>query len=490
MEKTEYFEISDYSAEYGPRPFILSSKRVISFQDFFQLVDDAAIQLRQKNITAGDRVALLGANSVEHLILLMALWQLEAVAVPVSERFPENQLVELLSAAGCSKIILINHAHDIELKLFNSEILSFKFQVSSFKSKVENREPRNTNHETRSPIPLEHLATIIFTSGSSGQPKAALHTIGNHYFSAAGSNENIPFGARDCWLLSLPLYHVGGLAIFFRALVGGGAIAIPEPGMTLPQTIGKSEVTHISLVATQLFRLLQSEDGRKALSRLKAILLGGSAIPRTLIQQAIELGLPIHTSYGSTEMASQITTTPPNASPDKLFTSGKCLKHREIEISADGEILVKGKTLFSGYIEDDSRKRNVDNSGWFATGDIGKIDEDGYLVVVGRKDNMFISGGENIQPEEIETCLCQMENINRAVVVAVENKEFGKRPIAFIELKKNQLIAEAAIRKFLNRYIARFKIPDYFFPWPDAVNQAGIKVDRQYFQKLAGKLVK
>ena len=132
------------------------------------------------------------------------------------------------------------------------------------------------------------------------------------------------------------------------------------------------------------------------------------------MDEALARGLPIHTSYGLTEMASQVTTTPPGASPGELRTAGRVLPGREVSISGGGEILVRGETLFAGYVDGEKVDRPLDADGWFHTGDLGDLDEDGYLRVLGRSDNLFISGGENIQPEEIEEALCSLEGVERS----------------------------------------------------------------------------
>ena len=160
--------------------------------------------------------------------------------------------------------------------------------------------------------------------------------------------------------------------------------------------------------------------------------MGGGPVPPSLVDEALARGLPLHTSYGLTEMASQVTTTPPGASLEELRTAGRVLPDREVSISERGEILVRGETLFAGYVEGEELDRPLDAEGWFHTGDLGELDEDGYLRVGGRVDNLFISGGENVQPEEIEEALCRLEGVDEAVVVPVPDEEFGARPVAFV----------------------------------------------------------
>jgi O-succinylbenzoic acid--CoA ligase len=327
-------------------------------------------------------------------------------------------------------------------------------------------------------IPLDRPSTVVFTSGSTGTPKAALHTFGNHYLSAAGSNANIAVAPRDRWLHSLPLYHVGGLSIVFRCLLAGAAVALPEPDAPLGGSIRGLRVTHVSLVSTQLLRLLR-EDTK--LGGLKAVLMGGGPIPEDLVDEALARGLPVHTSYGLTEMASQVTTTPPGASRERLRTAGRVLPRREVRVSGEGEILVRGETLFAGYLRGDGPNLPLDDGRWFRTGDLGEMDDNGYLRVLGRRDNLFVSGGENVRPEEIEEALLRIKGVEEAVVVPMQDPEFGERPAAFVRLSGGVVDLASALEPIL----PRFKIPNAFHEWEGA---AGMKPDRLALRERAKRL--
>ncbi len=159
------------------------------------------------------------------------------------------------------------------------------------------------------------------------------------------------------------------------------------------------------------------------------------------------------------------------------------MPNREVSISEEGEILVRGETLFAGYVEGEKIDRSLDIDGWFHTRDLGELDENGYLRVRGRMDNLFISGGENVQPEEIEEALCRLEGIDEAVVVPVPDEEFGARPVAFVR-------TEGGVRDLsreLEPILPRFKIPISFHPWPEEARR-GMKVDRRALGERAWRL--
>jgi len=183
-------------------------------------------------------------------------------------------------------------------------------------------------------------------------------------------------------------------------------------------------------------------------------------------------------------MASQVTTTPPGASLEELRTAGRVLPNCEVSISEGGEILVRGATLFAGYVEAEELDRPLDGGGWFHTRDLGELDENGYLRVRGRIDNLFVSGGENVQPEEIEEALCRLEGIREAVVVPVPDEEFGARPVAFVRMSAGE---PGDLARKVEPVLPRFKIPISFHPWPEEARR-GMKADRANLGELARRL--
>jgi len=405
-----------------------------------------------------------------YAILLLALIRAGHVACPISDRLPAKGVARLLERAACRALIPENERL---LQGLDEDIAGLRPETV-----LEGNE--HTDRTGPAYLPIERPATIVFTSGSMGVPKAALHAFGNHYRNALGSNANIALRPGDRWLHSLPLYHVGGLSILFRCLLAGATVALPRRGATLGEAIAGLGATHVSLVSTQLSRLLR-EDAE--LDSLKAVLMGGGPIPGSLVDVAVARGLPIHTSYGLTEMASQVTTTPPGASREELRTSGRVLPGREVSVSGEGEILVRGETLFAGYVEGRKSDRPLDEDGWFHTGDLGELDEDGYLRVLGRRDNLFVSGGENIHPEEIEDVLCRLDGVEEAVVVPVPDQEFGARPVAFVRTETGEV---GDPTPELERVLPRFKIPTAFHPWPEGA--IGMKADRVALAERARQL--
>lgn len=438
----------------------------ISYAELDRWVSATGVKVGDLGIGPGGRVALYLPKSLDYVVLLLALIRAGLVACPVSTRLPASAVGPLLGQAGCSALVSSEEGlSSIDVPVLDPDTLLV--EGAGYERPLEPLD-----------LPLGRPATIIFTSGSTGAPKAALHTFGNHYYSALGSNGNIALRPGDRWLHSLPLYHVGGLSIIFRCLLAGATAALPEPEATVGGSIPALRATHASLVFTQLLRLLREDAD---LSSLKAVLMGGGPIDPSLVDSAVERSLPVYTSYGLTEMASQVTTTPPGASREQLHTAGRTLPHREVGISGHGEILVRGETLFVGYLRDGRPDLPLDEEGWFHTGDLGELDADGYLKVVGRRDNLFVSGGENVQPEEVEEALCRIQGVEEAVVVPVPDPEFGVRPVAFVRTsgETGNLPLE------LEKVLPRFKVPVAFHAWEGT---SGMKPDRRNLRQRAETL--
>ena len=440
----------------------------LTYEELNKAIDGAAQGLREDGVTKETRVAIYLETSWQFVVFLFALFRLKAVAVPLNSRVPLELFPDILSNIACRYLITdpLNQA-----KLVND-------QVSIIDSiRLDRKEDHPPSY-----IEEDQEVTILFSSGSTGTPKAILQTWGNHYYSALGSNTNIVLSHLDRWLLSLPLYHVAGIAILIRCFIRGAAVVIQDANTSIGENLIRNQITHASLVGTQLKRLLEDTDYRQFPS-LKALLVGGSALSRTLIEKAWSANLPLYTTYGMSEMSSQVTTTPPGASMPMWLTSGRVLPYREVMCDSRAEILVKGKTLFSGYLVGNELLSSVDEEGWFHTGDVGHLDEQGYLHVTGRIDNMFISGGENIYPEEIERALETHPDIDRAMVVPVSDSEFGMRPVAFVDSVRFRDI-EFELVPFLEGKIARFMIPRTYFDW-DSVQSTGMKELRSEYARKA-----
>ena len=427
------------------------SDQTLSYRQLDRRINAIQLQLQQQNIHSDEHLMLTATNSLELILLLWACWRERIVACPINPAFPPEQLNELyLRTHACA---------------WWPQLLTFNFS----------QELSGKEHQI---LDTEILSNLISTSGSSGQPKLVAHQLKQHLANAQGSL--VPIHSNDCWLLSLPLYHVGGIAILFRCFLVGASIALPDPKQSLSQQLTDCPITHLSLVPTQLYRLLKQSNFHFSQTHIKHLLLGGAPIPDTLVAQCQQQGLTPWVSYGLSEMASQVCTT--TASMSGLV--GHPLPKRELTIQ-QGEICVKGETLFAGYYQPDKTLRlPLDEQGWFHTRDTGHWHEEG-LVIDGRLDNQFISGGENIQPEFIEQVLIQHPAIAQAIVVPQSHPEWGQQVVCYVDWHDMPTNAET-LKDWLQGKLARFQIPKAVYDWPE-LPAGQLKISRQFFKNLAAE---
>jgi O-succinylbenzoic acid--CoA ligase len=459
--------ISAAAKKFHSQSAIISPDKTISYERYDRQVSRVANNLTRASVQQNDRVAVVAVTKAELPLIIMGIVRLGAAACLLSPRLPAQAILENAREAACRFII----TPDVENAVEDPSPLNTVELLANSSGDIQHSEAFDFDRE----------AAVVWTSGSSAHPKPVVLTGSNLYYNALGANQNMPFQPGDRWLLSLPLYHVGGLSILFRALLGGGAVVVPDVEKTLAENIIYNKITHVSLVATQLYRLLEDKNMKKTIKFLRAVLLGGGFFPQDLIDSALSYDLPLHRSYGLTEAASQVTTTSRADIPRKLKTSGRPLEYRQVKISEENEILVKGEVLFKGYLEPGGLTKPFDSEGWFHTGDSGFLDAEGCLNVTGRRDNMFISGGENIQPEEIENRLCRREDIIEAVVVPVADSEFGFRPAAFVRTRDNREPDAAKIKSYLEEHLPRFKIPVNIYGWPQGTKNGELKTRREFF---------
>ena len=472
-EKLTLCPVREAARKTPDRPALMTSDRIITYEEYDRQTTAAAAFLRERDLTA---LAVITANTVSLPPLLAGAFRAGTTVHLLNPRQPAVISKEHIENFKCPAVV--NLAEPAEFD--NMNVIAADEILHNDKTAPE-PEPQ---------IDLNRPATVMMTSGSSDLPKAVLHTYGNHYYNALGSNRNLPFGPGERWLWSLPACHVGGLSILFRAVLGGGAVAVDNRRQSLSEQIIENKITHLSLVPTQLWRLLQEKENLPGVIKtLKAVLIGGGPTADKLLEEALRENLPLNKTYGLTETASQVCTTARGDMPRKVDSSGRPLACRELKISETGEIKVKGTCLFKGYLEKDRLVKPFDNDGWFATGDCGFIDDEGFLYVTGRRDNLFVSGGENIQPEEIERCLCRADNIAAALVVPVHSEEYGLRPAAFVKTGDGTAPDMKKLELFLRNSLPGFKIPDYFFPWPEKAGVEDLKPKREEFAKLARSLI-
>lgn len=475
---------------HGPRPAVVLPSEVVTWSRLDGAVDRAAGVLAAGGIGPGTIVAFRAPTDLATVVVLHALWRLSAVAAPIGMRLPPEGFRAAVRQLGptSDRGFHAGSGHSTgpgALAELGAPV-EFGTPVVLATGDLEALVGEALKDAPAVPVPFRRgpsrPATAVFTSGSSGEPKAAVHALSAHLASAAGAAQTLAFGAESRWLLALPLHHVGGLAVLFRAAFIGGSVALAEPGEDPFDAAARTGSTHVSLVATQLVRGLAAH--RDAPPGAVCLLLGGGPIPPDAVEEAERRGWPVSSSYGLTESASLVTATKPGAPDGAATTAGRPLPGRRVRIGPNSTIHVAGRTLASGYLVAGRLEPVRGRDGWFATGDLGEWDEAGRLVVTGRADAMFVSGGENIHPEAIERVIGGVPGVRQVTVVPVPDPEFGARPVAFVDGDAGP----AALREAVLARLPAFMVPMAWLPWPADLAATGIKPSRRALAERALRL--
>ena len=401
-----------------------------------------------QGVKRDDVVVGIGKNSIELIWLQLATLRIGAHFSVINPKTPTTQLHQLVTNIAAKHIWFGEGQETISGTWHHLQLINAEYGVIA-----------TMWQPTR-------LATLTFTSGSTGLPKTVAHSASNHLHSAAGLLSWMAFDSSDSWLLSLPLFHISGLAIVWRWLLSGATLVMPTEEGLLSDLSG---VTHASLVPTQLQRILAS--GNASSLALKRVLLGGSVIPTKLTDEAKENGIECWLGYGMTEMSSTVTAK----LADGLSGVGHVLPYRELRIEK-GEVLVRGESLALGYYRSSGVMSMTNDDGWYFSGDLGHV-EGAELHIQGRADNMFISGGENIHPEKIEQALLTHPDIEHVIVIDIADEEFGQRPVAVVNSTKS--IDFSTFPDFLKGKLSSFEHPVRYEKMPEYLLGTGIKISRQ-----------
>jgi O-succinylbenzoic acid--CoA ligase len=380
-----------------------------------------ARRLAAYGVRRGGIAALTMRPGREQVVLIHALMKLGAVLLPLSTRLPEEERRAVLAAEEPA----------IDLSDAAAQLTQTEADL-----------PLLGEHD------MDEVHCRILTSGSSGAPRAVPLTYGNHLFSAVGSAFNIGVQPEDRWLCCLPLSHVSGLSIVMRSVIYGTGMVLQD-GFDVDAVAGSLErdrVTLLSVVSTMLVRLL---DAGIDLSGPRAVLVGGGPVPADTLEEALGRGATVVQTYGLTEACSQVTTLAPEDARRKLGSAGRPLLTTHLRIQ-DGEILVQGPTVAPDC---------ADAEGWLHTGDIGRIDEEGFLFVEDRIDDMIVSGGENVVPAEVEGVLLRHPAVADAAVVGREDPEWQQAVTAVVVLRGGSEASADELRRHCAEALAPFKVP-------------------------------
>lgn len=441
-----------------------------------------------------DYVAFLANTSAEYALWLMAAQALGIPAIPLNARLSAQELAAQLCDC-CPRLLLYDRALE-PLAARTVDLIAHKsstppraldFDATHTETPVDGR-----TLETRL-LPCyepNRLATIMYTSGSTGAPKGVLQTFGNHGYSAVLCQNNLGFSLDDLWGCPTPLFHTSGLSILMRSLACGVGVRLYNrfDASLLNDELLSGSVTCLSAVTYQIERLLDNLQTRSVHTyptTLQFVLQGGGPLSLSTLERCRAAKMPVVQSFGMTETASQVVALSTQTATLKPGSSGRPLAGVQLRIAdqfttddaplppnTSGRILLKSPTIAAGYLNQPERfSSSFTEHGWFDTRDLGRIDEDGYLYVDCRLADLIVSGGENIYPAEVEAILVQHPSIAEAAVVGEPNERWGSVPVAVCIPRAPDspaLPSLEEVRSFCRQRLAPYKCP-HRLVWVDAL---------------------
>ncbi len=471
------------------QPGLVYKQSCWDFRAMHQEVDLLANRLAGEGVHSGEHVAALLPNCPEAVFLVHALARLGAILVPLNLRLSPTELTWTMVQADCAFLVHnaqtlsivdpLNPATQTEtsrpIRINLNELTNHRFAKNARKNEGTAYALQDHLRDDVQAAPdsqeLERIQAIIFTSGTTGKPKGAQLTFGNHFYSAISSAFRLGVDPKDRWLATLPLFHVGGLAILFRSCLYGTTLVLQDgfdPQAVL-NAISDHNISLVSLVPTMLHRLLELPGSVPIMKRLRAILLGGAAAPRPLLERALAAGLNLALTYGMTETATQIATASPAETRRKPGSVGKPLLFCRLRIldetghslpeSQVGQIAVSGPVVMAGYYRQPGQSGESEPSQELLTGDLGYVDGDGDLWVLQRRSDLIISGGENVYPAEVEAVLLSHPRVEAACVVGIEHPEWGQQVAAAVVAQPDADLTDTEVIAFCRQNLAAYKIP-------------------------------
>jgi o-succinylbenzoate---CoA ligase len=405
------------------RAALIAEGRRLTYEELEAEATAAARRLAARGVRRGATVTLELPVGADYVVLLHALMKLGAIAEPLNTRLAPGEREAELERAGPA--LAISQAADAGGPEADLPLLG--------------------EHD------LDAIHCRVLTSGTSGHPRPIGLTYGNHLWSAVGSAFNLGVDPSDRWLCCLPLYHVAGLEIVMRSVIYGTGAVIHDGFAveSVAEALERDGVTLMSVVTTQLTRLLEAGVG---LSGPRAILVGGGPVPLEVLEEAIGRDAAVVQTYGLTETASQVTTLAPQEARRKLGSAGRPLLTTHLRIQ-DGEILVQGPVIAPGCADED---------GWLHTGDLGRIDDEGFLYVEDRLGDVIVSGGENVLPAEVEEVLLRHPDVADAAAVGRADAEWQEAVEAVVVLRDGAAAGAAELRQHCAESLAGYKVPKRF----------------------------
>jgi fatty-acyl-CoA synthase len=442
------------------------AERSLTYRELARRVDVLAGALAERGVGRGDRVVHLGPNDIATFETFFATTRLGAIFVPLNLRLAPPEIRELI--ADCEPKLAIYGAESAPLTAAaNDGVPLVAIDPSTIVDDAESYDALLSApaHAAETDVGLDDPAVILYTSGTTGRPKGVVLTHGNLTFNTINQLGHIDVLSTDVVLCTAPLFHATGLGqVSLPTLFKGGTVVVTpkfDPAWLL-HSIGELGITAFSAVPTMLQMLVDHPDWDRAdLSTLRYVNYGGSSMLERVAKAWLARGVHVVQGYGMTEASPAVTMEMPDRPVEQPISAGVPHFFTDIAIADAGELLVRGPNVSSGYWRQDDTTKQAFVDGWFRSGDIARIDDDGNTYIVDRVKDLIISGGENIYPGEVEAAIAAFPEVLDVAVIAVPDDTWGEVGAAYVVLRDGAALDETAMRGRLAEKLAKFKAPKY-----------------------------
>jgi fatty-acyl-CoA synthase len=463
----------------GDREAVVDGNRRISYRKLNGRVNRLSRALQGLGLKPGDRCALLAYNCLEYAEVIFAAAKLGLLLVPLNWRLSPAELAFNLSDSGTETLIfdpgfgrlipgLVDQTGVRRLLVLGEKEMGEAPAYEKALAAQSEQEPGPAE-----PVGLDTPHIIMYTAGTTGRPKGAVLTQGASFWNAINLEMDLYFTPLDRDLLVLPMFHIGGIGLFtLPTIYAGGTVVIQrtfEPAETL-RLLKEEDITLFFGVPAVFLFLIQHPDFQpEAFAKARVVMSGGAPLPVSLVKQYHEAGIVLQQGFGMSEAAPSIATLGKDRSLEKAGSIGRSLFHLEARVVDDdlkdvptgsvGELVIRGPNLMQGYWKRPEATAEAFAGGWFHTGDLARMDEEGDLTIVERKKDMFISGGENVYPAEVENAIFELPQVSEVAVVGIPDEKWGEVGRAVVVLKDSQPLSEGQILDHLRGRLAKYKIP-------------------------------
>ncbi len=457
----------------------LGSDRSFTYGDLHRRVDAMASYLTSLGIGRGDRVAVLAQNGVEYFDIQFACARTGSICVLLNWRLTVPELEYILNDSSPALLV-----HDVEFSESATE-LQKRCSIDSLLAIDGGRETSAYEQALtafagqvaeRADVTHDDVITIMYTSGTTGLPKGAMITHGMNFWNAVNLGVPVGVGIDTVHLNVLPLFHTGGLNCYSNPVLhAGGTVVIQkafDPAETL-RLLGDPEqgITHFFGVPAPYQFMMQHPDFDDTdLSRIQAAGVGGAPCALTILERWAERGVSLMQGFGMTETSPGCIALDPGDALRKLGSTGKALLHTEHRVVNDegndcgadeiGELWVAGPHITPGYWNKPEATAKAFEGRWLKTGDAARVDDEGFMFIVDRWKDMYISGGENVYPAEVENVLYQLPEVAEAAIIGVPNDKWGEVGLAVIVLKDGMTLERSTVVEHCVARLAKFKVPN------------------------------